>query len=102
MLTVFPISNRVTDQVIMINSVITIIINNIIISITVIFAVFIADEEDEGREAYLCASFNHASREADYNILERVLGGHFYYFFNLRKSIKQFSTFKIYRAISRI
>ena len=53
---VFPISNRVTDQVIMINSVFTIIINNIIISITVIFAVFIADEEDEGREAYLCAS----------------------------------------------
>ena len=43
-------------QVIMINSVFTIIINNIIISITVIFAVFIADEEDEGREAYLCAS----------------------------------------------
>ena len=56
MLHVFPISNRVTDQVIMINSVFTIIINNIIISITVIFAVFIADEEDEGREAYLCAS----------------------------------------------
>ena len=57
MLTVFPISNRVTDQVIMINSVFTIIINNIIISITIIFAVFIADEEDEGREAYLCASW---------------------------------------------
>ena len=56
MLTVFPISNRVTDQVIMINSVITIFINNIIISITIIFAIFIADEEDEGREAYLCAS----------------------------------------------
>ena len=49
-MTVFPISNRVTDQVIMINSVITIFINNIIISITIIFAIFIADEEDEGRE----------------------------------------------------
>ena len=57
MLTVFPISNRVTDQVIMINSVIIIIINIIIISITIIFSVFIADEEDEGREAYLCASW---------------------------------------------
>ena len=56
-LTVFPISGRVTDQVIMINSVFTIIINNIIISITIIFAIFIADEEDEGREAYLCASW---------------------------------------------
>ena len=56
MLTVFPISNRVTDQVIMINSVIIIIINIIIISIAIIFSVFIADEEDEGREAYLCAS----------------------------------------------
>ena len=49
MLHVFPISNRVTDQVIMINSVITIFINNIIISITIIFAIFIPDEEDEER-----------------------------------------------------
>ena len=55
-MTVFPISNRVTDQVIMINSVIIIIINIIIISIAIIFSVFIADEEDEGCEAYLCAS----------------------------------------------